>query len=847
MCNGFVITSFHRRTYEHLILKVSVKCFVILLVLIGIIGTAYAEPQALLTPFDVYLSVDDFTVQGPNHNILALDRGESATLTIHVKNNDDKPHQITLKDPKGPKSGLFETFHFEPEQITVMPHQTKSTQLHITISKDTHTHSSLVTFLGESDTFGMKGLGFFVVVDREINDHIDKSLRSGFPGGAFPHLNTKISESEAEKLIGSGFGIPEYLPLGYEFQGIDGSEDQQRFVYSPVNIDTETTVFSQFWNDGGLLIIYNVDGPNVNNTKALPIKVAQDEGQQIMINGMMGDAKEKQTRVVVESEITYEVPANVSFFDDVKKKSVHLRANMPLDELLNIASSIPILDELDLTYDEMGKSKQYYERTDPDPVLDLWNNHLEIIDGTIVSKTTYPGTGKGPTEFHVKVNKFFKPLSKNTESITLFASHADSNVPSTLNEGDSALIYIESGNQISKYSVKVDESTYCEPRDYIQIALVLPNDPNQLVRGHPTLPFDWKDQCIADYFTKDPNFWQYREYRPPMQQWKVHNIPIEDQRCSSEGQDFVSVQKIGNYNYKYCVKPESISKMIDRGWATNNENTSFDIITPESKLATFYAQPQITSVILKQDSTVRVHLFSYIKEPDGWDKVFDRIFNEVPNNFKIGIIEDTPQNLDGFVIYGKENTPSGIEVELLKENGYFVVYLTSDKLMKPGEYNLSVISTDKKGAVIQKPLFVTVVNPDTTSIQDNTVKLQFSKDSWGVNLENISESEYWFREDYRKPWPPSPILNITQNNIHPDVKEMIDVMWSDVAEYIPSEFDKEVLQVKVDKKFNADPQEIRDWLETTYVQQFKRNLDDSFSSYIKYDNKIYLFEFVIAD
>ena len=218
------------------------------------------------------------------------------------------------------------------------------------------------------------------------------------------------------------------------------------------------------------------------------------------------------------------------------------------------------------------------EHIDPDPLLDLWNKHSEIIDGTIISKTTYPGTGKGPTEFHVKVNKFFKPLSKTTESITLFASYADSDIPSVLNKGDRALIYIEPKNQISRYSVKVDKSTYCEPRDYIQIAPVLPNDPNQLVRGPPTLPFDWKDQCVADDFTRDPNFWQYREYRPPMQQWKVHNIPMEQQRCSGEGEDFVSMQKIGNSNYKYCVNPESVPKLVERGWIKMSDTEKNHVI-----------------------------------------------------------------------------------------------------------------------------------------------------------------------------------------------------------------------------------------------------------------------------
>ena len=130
---------------------------------------------------------------------------------------------------------------------------------------------------------------------------------------------------------------------------------------------------------------------------------------------------------------------------------------------------------------------------------------------------------------------------------------------------------------------------------------------------------------------------------------------------------------------------------------------------------------------------------------------------------------------------------------------------------------------------------------------ENSVKLQLSKGSWGVNLENISESKYWVIEDARYPWPPSNILNITQDNIHPDVKEMIDAMWSDDAKYVQSECDKTMLLVESSRDLNADPQEIRDWPETTYVQQFKRNIDDSFSRYIKYDDKIYSFGFVIAD
>jgi len=72
-------------------------------------------------------------------------------------------------------------------------------------------------------------------------------------------------------------------------------------------------------------------------------------------------------------------------------------------------------------------------------------------------------------------------------------------------------------------------------------------------------------------------------------------------------------------------------------------------------------------------------------------------------------------------------------------------------------------------------------------------------------------------------------------------------MWSQDAKYIPSEYDKKILLVENNVDLNVNPQKIREWLETTYVQQFKRNLDDSFSSYVRYDDRIYSFGFVIAD
>jgi len=131
------------------------KYIVIFLVLIGVVGTTYAEFQVMLTPFDVYLSSDDFTTQGPNHNILVLDRGNSTAVNVYVKNNDDAPHKITLFSPTDSSSSTFSMFEFRPSEVLVLPHETNSAKLPLTVSNDTDTHSTSVTFLGQSDIFGM--------------------------------------------------------------------------------------------------------------------------------------------------------------------------------------------------------------------------------------------------------------------------------------------------------------------------------------------------------------------------------------------------------------------------------------------------------------------------------------------------------------------------------------------------------------------------------------------------------------------------------------------------------------------------------------------------------------------
>lgn len=325
------------------------KYLIISLFCISFFPVVAEESSVILTPFDILLSEDDFTTQGPNHNILVLQRGQSATITITLENNDDVSHQITLKDPRPTNLSLFDSFVFEPEQLNVLPHQKNSTKLHLTISEDTDVHTSFITFLAQSKDFGMKGIGFYLMIDEGYDELVDKSLRSGLPGSMFPHIDTQISEDDAAKMIDIGFGIPIFIPKDYQFRGMTDWGDSKQFVYSTSPVVNSTESFD-FWKDGGMLITYYnfIDRPNVNNTKSLPVRIAQDEGQQVMINGMMGMAIEKQTRVVMESDIEYDVAAEVEFFDDAKRASVSLNANTPLDDLLKIASSIPIYEKIEL-------------------------------------------------------------------------------------------------------------------------------------------------------------------------------------------------------------------------------------------------------------------------------------------------------------------------------------------------------------------------------------------------------------------------------------------------------------------------------------------------------------------
>jgi hypothetical protein len=75
------------------------------------------------------------------------------------------------------------------------------------------------------------------------------------------------------------------------------------------------------------------------------------------------------------------------------------------------------------------------------------------------------------------------------------------------------------------------------------------------------IPWDYKDQCVPDYFSYDPDFWTFREYKPPLRQYQDHGLPINMQKCT-EGLSGVIL--LSHTDWLSCVKPSSVDKLLER-------------------------------------------------------------------------------------------------------------------------------------------------------------------------------------------------------------------------------------------------------------------------------------------
>jgi hypothetical protein len=654
-----------------------------------------------LTSFVLYFQEEDFTTQGPNHNILVLEQGESAAVTIHVKNNDDIPHRITLQNPDS-DSNVFSSFVFEPKEMLVLPNDTNSTKLYMTIANKTDTHTTFVTFLGQSDSFGMRGLGFYLAIekeDREIDyEFIDRSMRAGLPGGAFPDLDTDISEHEAEMSISNGFGSPRYIPEEYKFQGMDGWESK-RFVYSKPPLLTESTGFQQFWDEGGILIIYGIDGPNVNNTASLPFRVAQNEGQQVMINGLMGDAVEKHTRTVAYSNTTYDVPSDVYFFDDAKKASVFLRANIPLDELLKVAASIPASNAVSPNY----FSEQGYEI-------------FSVVEGAYQYNVPYKiiGSKLSSMDLDCDGTEIIIGLESSDGGILVV------NIPRKMldagfNNYDAEFILILDGKEIAFDEIYSDAESRTLKIPFSKGSQVLEIIITQLISQDP------KSQVTCGKTGQEES--PYYELRSPLKQFE-YGISADKIQCK-EG--LILVIKSSDRS-PTCVRPETKQNLIDRGWAKLIEyeiQNNYDEIRNHPTVKAFYAKYPNTieeirsdhiSYVAGSDDGFKVRMKLYFDEKHELDHIdfhcyFQREHqNDVPESFILRYLKDfecekRPTLAVVIIPYGSANPesqpnliPEEITVVLGKNstvhwtnNDVVPSTLTSDSLgwstgmIKPGE------------------------------------------------------------------------------------------------------------------------------------------------------------------
>jgi hypothetical protein len=196
----------------------------------------------------------------------------------------------------------------------------------------------------------------------------------------------------------------------------------------------------------------------------------------------------------------------------------------------------------------------------------IWDVHEVILDGTIIDSNNKTWI------YDIKVNQVFKgPIKSDLISVEGF------DVWNNFTRGDRALFYIYDISSVSNYKYKVTDysvktTTMCDARSLIQISPILPNDPIKIVRGHPDIPANWRDPCVPSYFGYDPDFFNFRDPVPPKMQLR-HNIPIDLIRCYD---DKILIHKM-DYS-PACVKPTSISKIVERGWALGETIPIFEYI-----------------------------------------------------------------------------------------------------------------------------------------------------------------------------------------------------------------------------------------------------------------------------
>ncbi|MGI0011052.1 MAG: hypothetical protein ACREAE_06610, partial [Nitrosopumilaceae archaeon] len=544
---------------------------------------AYAittDPNIILTPFDISFSEKDFTKSGPSHHqILVIKPNKTASIPIKVSNQDKNPHEIIFSVLTVNLGHLPFSYSFEPSTISVAPHSEKEVLMHIQTGNTDQTTWGIIPVLAESQTFGAKGKSFYLVIGNNVTESdmefIDVSLREGLPGPAFPNLynDFRTQPPELQKILDSitanKFGVPRYLPNGYSFQGLTHSSSHPGFVYAPTKV-TNTTESIDFVRSGGLVIGYESTNLNFNLTEWLPSYIAQNEAQEIIVNGLRGTTTEQQERVTTEGQ-KYKFPAQIVLFG--KNSEVYLNGNIPLSELLKVAASIPVPNienpPLILSKVELWGPSSFVAK-----------NVRDCIENTITDLGPW---AVGWIEIHNTLNKKI-----TAEEVNLRGQSIGSVIPITLGPNESCVIQTE--DMLTTRIGPGGSGGNDPPHGYGGTSVIFEYS---IEENHKTTRYVDSTPEIGDTFG-DTRIWQlvdgkwiFKETRPsledqlkqarqniqpaknvfdsnspPLKQFKS-GVPADAVKCR-EGLLLVIKSQDGS---PACVKPLTYNKLAERGWA----------------------------------------------------------------------------------------------------------------------------------------------------------------------------------------------------------------------------------------------------------------------------------------
>jgi hypothetical protein len=544
------------------------------------INVAFAEQSSVvLTPFDMSFSENNFTKSGPLHQILILKPNETTSISITINNHDAVQHEINLSIPSPQNiSDFVDSYFFEPSTVVIKPNSVQQVLLHIKIKEKTETHWGIVPLVAQSKGFGIVGKYFYLVIDdkNKITETdlslVDHSMREGLPGAAFPDLyddyRSKPSDLQSffDSITANKFGIPRYLPLGYTFQGLS----RGTFVYSHVPV-TSSTESTSFWRSGGMIILYQINEPNFDLSNWMPAYVTENEGQEIMVNGMLGVATEQQERVTTEG-LKYEFPSQVQFFK--QHANVELRGNMPLKELLKVAASIPQPD------------------TDNIPVV---IKQVELYGPMISKNDTSTCQGDG----NVIGSQWFELYNTENKTIHVQGYHLDIRTNSSGGGGGtlSSIEEITLGPHKNCIYVlwAVGQAFISDPRN-VSISFAY-NDYNgtKYVASTPSLTDTYND--TRTWNLDSGGNWIFSA-PSPMEQARSGVTP-ESIVCNNEFNLVINTQT----HRPACVKPSHMVRLESSGWLEEKKSQYIPILDRPYNSGPGFGCPFIFPHVLMNDSS----------------------------------------------------------------------------------------------------------------------------------------------------------------------------------------------------------------------------------------------------